>query len=180
MKISRQNFEQLALAQVDTLYRVARRLTRDEATAEDLVQETYLRAFRAAENFELQEYGIKPWLLRIMQNLYVSRGEREQRQPQSMEDGQLEIGEPQSAAALPIDAVSFDAMDEQLVAALKDLPAEYQQAMLLWAVDELSYKEMAVVLDVPIGTVMSRLFRARQKLATSLRDYAQREGLIRE
>src|SRR5688572_12181250 len=82
-------FEKLALEQMDTLYRVARRLTRDAQRAEDLVQETYLRAFRAKGTFELKEYGIRPWLLRIMQNLHFSRSGRERRQPVTMEDGSL-------------------------------------------------------------------------------------------
>jgi DNA-directed RNA polymerase specialized sigma24 family protein len=83
-------FEKLALDQMDTLYRVARRLTRDPERANDLVQETYLRAFRAKDGFQLKEYGIRPWLLRIMQNLHFSRAGRERRQPVSVEDGSLE------------------------------------------------------------------------------------------
>ena len=182
MKISRENFEKLALEQVDCLYRMARRLVRDESAAEDLVQETFLRALRGAPNFDLQEFGIKPWLLRIMQNLYVTRGEREQRQPAAMEDGQLDAEEARQRPGefLPIDPTSFQAMDERLVQALQGLPVEYQQAMLMWAVDDLSYKEMAFVANVPIGTIMSRLYRARQKLTANLREYALREGLIRE
>src|SRR5918998_1390845 len=92
-----QQFEQLALDQMATLYRVARRLTRDPERANDLVQETYLRAFRAKESFELKEYGIRPWLLRIMQNLHFSRSDREQRQPVAMEDASLEAAEQDSA-----------------------------------------------------------------------------------
>src|SRR3954464_11698305 len=80
-------FEKLALDQMDTLYRVARRLTRAPDRASDLVQETYLRAFRAKDSFELKDYGIRPWLLRIMQNLHFSRSGREKRQPGSVEDG---------------------------------------------------------------------------------------------
>src|SRR5688572_29008884 len=72
-------FEKLALEQMDTLYRVARRLARDPERANDLVQETYLRAFRAKDSFQLKEYGIRPWLLRIMHNLHFSRSDRERR-----------------------------------------------------------------------------------------------------
>src|SRR6476620_3409823 len=86
-------FEKLALDQLDTLYRVARRLTRDGERANDLVQETYLRAFRAKDSFQLKEYGIRPWLLRIMQNLHFSRSGRERRQPIAMEDGGLEAAD---------------------------------------------------------------------------------------
>ena len=134
-----------------------------------------------AEGFNLEEFGIRPWLLRIMQNLHISRAEREGRQPRTIDDQQLASV---SQEALPADLTGtqalYDSMDEQLVAALDELPDEYQQVMLLWAVEELSYKEIAVVLDVPIGTVMSRLHRARQRLSDQLRGYAQKQGLIRE
>src|SRR5438876_1072007 len=90
MKLSPEQFEKLALEHMDLLYRVARRLARDSSAAEDLVQETYLRAFRARESFDLQEFGIRPWLLRIMHNLHLSRVGREQRQPQLIADDQLD------------------------------------------------------------------------------------------
>jgi RNA polymerase sigma-70 factor, ECF subfamily len=176
-----EQFERLALDQMDTLYRVARRLTRDPERANDLVQETYLRAFRARASFELKEYGIRPWLLRIMQNLHYSRAGRERRQPVSVEDGSLEGADldalPETPGVpLPID---IEAMDDQLVKALDSLAIDYQIVLLMWAVDGLTYKEIAHTLDIPIGTVMSRLHRARQKLGDQLRDYAVREGVIR-
>src|SRR3954467_96525 len=90
MKIERQEFERLPLEQLDAVDRVARTLTRNVAEAEDLVQETYLRAVRSADSFELNaSYGIKPWLMRIMHNLHVNRGLRERRQPKAMESEQL-------------------------------------------------------------------------------------------
>jgi len=175
-------FEKLALEQMDTLYRVARRLTRDTQRAEDLVQETYLRAFRARDSFELKEYGIRPWLLRIMQNLHFSRSDRERRQPVAMEDGSLEAADlgvlpEQPGVPLPI---NIEDLDEELVRALEGLPVDYQIVLLMWAVDDLTYKEIAHTLDIPIGTVMSRLHRARQKLGEQLRDYALKEGVIHE
>jgi RNA polymerase sigma-70 factor (ECF subfamily) len=179
MKLSRSEFERLALQQLDLLYRVARRLTRSTHAAEDLVQETYLRALKAHGEFDLQEYGIRPWLLRIMHNLHVSRAQRERKQPQSIEQEHLNASQP-SPGGLPIDPASWDGMDQRLVHALEQLQPEYQVVLLLWAVDELSYKEIAEALNVPIGTVMSRLHRARQRLSDQLRDYASREGLIRE
>src|SRR3954451_16391643 len=90
MKLDRTQFEALAMEHLDMLYRMARRLTRDEASAEDLVQETYLRALRSYETFDLKEYGIRPWLLRIMHNLHSSRFKREKRQPMAIEEEQLE------------------------------------------------------------------------------------------
>ena len=167
---------------MDTLYRVARRLTRDATRAEDLVQETYLRALKARDSFELQEFGIRPWLLRIMHNLHVSRAEREKRQPVSTDEAHLESTghPPPGATPPPLDPGSFEGMDERLVRALDALTPEYQVVMLLWAVDGLSYKEIADAVGIPIGTVMSRLHRARHRLSEQLRAYAVREGIIRE
>ena len=177
MKIERQQFESLAMEHLDMLYRVARRMTRDPHRAEDLIQETYLRAFRSADDFDLQDYGIRPWLIRIMHNLNVSRGQRERRQPRGVEDEQLE-----SAAVAPqaLPASNWDQMDDHLKKAFETLPEEYRTAMHLWAIEELSYKEIADALNVPLGTVMSRLHRARQKLSEQLKDYATKEGIIRE
>ena len=174
-------FETLALDQMDTLYRVAKRLTRDAERANDLVQETYLRAFRAKDSFQLKEYGIRPWLLRIMQNLHFSRSDRERRQPIAMEDASLEAADLDAlpeTAGVPM-PLNIENMDDQLVRALEGLPVDYQIVLLMWAVDELTYKEIAHTLDIPIGTVMSRLHRARQKLGGQLRDFALREGVIR-
>lgn len=175
-------FEKLALEQMATLYRVAKRLTRDPERAGDLVQETYLRALRAKESFQLKEYGIRPWLLRIMQNLHYSRSDRERRQPVTMEDASLEsadwnVRHEQAGVLMPIDTEN---MDERLLHALESLAVDYQIVLLMWAVDGLAYKEIAHTLDIPVGTVMSRLHRARQKLGVELRDYALKEGVIRQ
>lgn len=188
LKPSAEQFEKLALEQLDTLYRVARRLARDAARAEDLVQETYVRALRARDTFDLKSHGIRPWLLRIMHNVHVSRSEREGRQPAAVEDAQLEACASSrgttgcaAAAAPPVwNLGNFDSMDQQLVRAIESLAPEYQVVLMLWAVDELSYKEIADAVGIPIGTVMSRLYRARQRLSEQLRSYATREGIIRE
>jgi RNA polymerase sigma-70 factor (ECF subfamily) len=181
MELATQQFEKLALEQIDTLYRVARRLTRDADRAGDLVQETYLRALRARDSFHLEKFGIRPWLLRIMQNLHYSRSDRERRQPISMDESALELNENTAAhESSNSGAFNFDQLDEQLARELDALPQEYQLVLLLWAVEDLSYKEIAHTLDIPIGTVMSRLHRVRQKLGERLKDYAVREGVIRE
>ncbi len=177
MKLEPLQFEKLAMEHLDMLYRVARRMTRDAHRAEDLVQETYLRAFRSAADFDLQEFGIRPWLIRILHNLHVSKGQRDKRQPASMEDEHLET------AAVTHDAPAestWDGMDQQVKKAFDVLPEEYQEVMQLWAIEELSYKEIADALSVPLGTVMSRLHRARQRLSEQLKEYATREGIIRE
>jgi RNA polymerase sigma-70 factor (ECF subfamily) len=178
MKLTREQFEQAALEQLDTLYRVSRRLTRDQAEAEDLVQETYVRAIRSWETFVLNDFGIRPWLVRILHNLYFSRSQREQRQPHGIEQAHLEAISSNSSP-LPL-SPGADGMDQRLVRALNQLPEEYRVVLHLWAVEELTYKEIADAVEVPIGTVMSRLHRARQRLSEQLRDYALREGVIRE
>ena len=182
MKIARDEFDKLALEHLDMLYRIARRLTRDGVRAEDLVQETYLRAVRARDDFDLQQYGIRPWLVRIMHNLHFSRSQREKRQPVSVDDVQLDgtsaAGSGEGVSLL--NPASFEGMDEQLVHAIEELPDEYQTVLVLWAIEEFSYKEIAEAVDVPIGTVMSRLHRARQRLAEKLQDFAKKERIIRE
>ena len=192
MKLARSEFEKLALEQVDMLYRLARRLTRDPARAEDLLQDTFVRALSASEGFELQEYGIRPWLIRIMRNVHFSRAQRDKRAPAAIAGEVLESasateGESSaSSTALAADGtidlkrINVQDMDERLVAAVEQLPADYQVVLLLWAVDELSYKEIADACEVPIGTVMSRLHRARQKLGEILAEFAREQRLVRE
>ena len=160
MKLEPAQFERLALEQIDLLYRVARRLTRDPNRAEDLVQETYLRALRSKDGFSLEEFGMKPWLLRILYNLHLSRAQREGRQPVALDDLEL-AGPDRHSASLPIDSRSFEGMDEELVRDIDGLSEEYQSVLMLWAVEDFSYKEIAEALDLPLGTVMSRLHRVR-------------------
>lgn len=179
MKLTRKQFEALALEHLDTLYRLARRLVRDPGRAEDLVQETYLRAVRSWQTFTLDErYGIRPWLVRILHNVHVTRGQQDARQPRPVDGEALDAltgQEPNPSPDLP----DFDVLDERLAHALEDLPVEYQSVLLLWAVEEFSYKEIADALDVPIGTVMSRLHRARQRMAGPLQDLAREQRFVR-
>jgi RNA polymerase sigma-70 factor (ECF subfamily) len=181
MPLPDDQFDRLLLAEADAMYRMARRLTRTADRAEDLVQETVARALRSRSSFDLQTFGIKPWLLRIMYNLHVSRAGRERRQPAATEPESLDAAaqtEPGGVGFLPISPSDFQSMDEQLVHALDELPPESRATLLLWAVEGLSYKEIALALDVPIGTVMSRLHRARQRLAEQLRPYAEANRLV--
>ncbi len=122
-----------------------------------------------------------PWLLRIMHNLHVSRGERENRQPAALDQEQLESSASTTAESVPWDLASVDGMDEHLVRAInRGCATEYQVVLTLWAIEEMSYKEIADAVGIPIGTVMSRLHRARQKLSEQLRPFAVRERIIRE
>ena len=191
MKLSRTEFDKLALEHLDMLYRLARRMTHDANRAEDLVQDAYLRAFAASDSFELKAYGIRPWLIRIMRNVYFSKSQRERKQPAAIEDEELQAMEGDSAdgsrstalsasGSFDLAGINFEAMDERLAAEVAQLPPDYQAVLLLWAVDELSYKEIADACDIPIGTVMSRLHRARSRLAISLADFAKEERILRE
>ena len=117
MKLPLDQFEKLALEQLDLLYRVARRLTHQADQAADLVQETFLRALRAHETFDLQEHGIRPWLVRIMQNLHFSRSAREKRQPISLETLPLEEARSGgSADSFASGSDKWDGMDETISA----------------------------------------------------------------
>jgi RNA polymerase sigma-70 factor, ECF subfamily len=159
MRLTREQFEALALAQIDTITRLARARARTSVEAEDLVQETYLRAIRSWQSFELREHGIRPWLAHILTNVQINRSIREARQPKSTRDEALDqVPEVDSPAQAEWEA------NEDLRAAMRRLPAESRLILTLWAVEQFSYKEMAQTLDIPIGTVMSRLFRARQQL----------------
>ena len=173
MKIPRAEFEKLALEQLDAVDRVARSLTRGSAEADDLVQETFVRALRAADSFDLQSFGIRPWLFRILHNLHTTRATRESRQPKAISDEHLQaFADPGEAA---FGSAGFTGvMDQEIEDAMKALPGELATTLMLWAVDDLAYKEIAEVMDVPIGTVMSRLHRARQKLSERLQAFAPR------
>jgi RNA polymerase sigma-70 factor (ECF subfamily) len=172
MTLSRSEFDKLVLEHMELLYRLARRLSGDANAAEDLVQETYVQAYKGMDQFQLQEYGVRPWLIRILRNLTVNRYRRLKYEPSAVDDEALTAAAGEQAELPhfdPAQPFSFDMMDDRLAAAVRELPEEHQTALLLWAVHDLSYKEIAAVCDVPIGTVMSRLHRAREKLVERLR-----------
>ncbi|MCA9243976.1 MAG: sigma-70 family RNA polymerase sigma factor [Phycisphaerales bacterium] len=169
------NFEEVALPHMELVYRVARRLSRHDQEAEDLVQETYLKAFGAFGKFELREYGIKPWLLKILHNTFLNRQARAAKAPRAMDQQGLEAQPDErdaqfSPAGLEID---LEQVDGEIKQAIDGLRPEFRSVILLWATMELSYQEIADVLETPIGTVMSRLHRARQQLSQLLAKYVE-------
>lgn len=174
---NRVRFEVVALPHLDAVYRTARVLGSDEAEADDLVQETFTRALRAFPGFELREYGARPWLLRILRNVFYTRKGRQRREPTLLEDvdfdhfaNELLDADVDPAAA---DSIDWEQFDEELKAAVAQLQPEYRAVLLLWSIEGLSYKEIADVCECALGTVMSRLYRARQLLGRKLRDYAR-------
>lgn len=175
------SFEAVAVPHLEAVYRVARRLTRDDHEAEDLVQETYLKAFRAYATFQMREFGIRPWLLKILSNTFLNRRARDANAPRATDQQVLDAmaTTPDATAHVAPPVLDYENLDEEVKQAMNGLPPEFRAVLSLWATMEYSYQEIADILDVPIGTVMSRLYRARQQLATSLQDFAQRNGLLR-
>ncbi len=174
-----ERFEKLALVHLDNVFRMACRLARDESEAEDLVQETFIRAFRAFPRFELRDHGVKPWLLKILHNCFYTHRGRLKRQPITLDDATMEqFGEAASESSPGVvGAVDWDAIDDEVKQAVDSLQEEYRVVLLLWSFEELSYREIAEICECPVGTVMSRLFRARRLLADKLADFAQRENV---
>lgn len=175
------HFSDDAMVHADSLYAAALRMTRNRADAEDLLQETYLKAFRAYGGFEEGTY-LKAWLYRILTNTYINSYRAKMRRPEvtDVEDiGDLYLyrqvnaltraGAARSAEDLALDRFTDDEVKE----ALESLPEIYRYAVLLADVEGFSYKEIAEITDVPIGTVMSRLSRGRAALQKSLADYVQ-------
>lgn len=182
----RAEFERSALPHLHSLHNVAMKLERRRQEAEDLVQETLLRAYRFYDHYEAGT-NIRAWLFKIMRNLFINRYRREQREPREIDFGGIEesleaILERDAAAkspgATPEEVLVGGSLDEEVERALADLPDEYRLVLLLSAMEGLSYKEIAEVLACPIGTVMSRLHRARRMMQAGLMDYARERGLV--
>lgn len=163
------------LGELDAVHRFAFHLTLSRDEAEDLVQETYLRAFRGRQTFQPRENGARPWLFRILHNEHRSRLARRAREPLADESFEEQAAAPAEA---PPAAIDWEQVDERLKAAVQTLPARLRVVLLLWAVDGLKYKEIADVVEVPIGTVMSRLHRARQTLLEQVADVAREWRLV--
>jgi RNA polymerase sigma-70 factor (ECF subfamily) len=172
------DFDAVVMPHVDAVYRMARRLAGDPADADDLLQETFLRALRAFDRFQLRDYGARPWLMKILHNVFYSRIGRERKAPGLIEESKLDDFAAEESPAdgpnvrMPDGGIDWDRFDEEIMHAVESLPAEFREALLLWSVEELSYRQIAEVCEVPIGTVMSRLHRARGLLSKRLSDYA--------
>ncbi|MGI8759473.1 MAG: sigma-70 family RNA polymerase sigma factor [Acidimicrobiales bacterium] len=181
-------FSDQAMEYMPSLYSAALRMTRNPADAEDLVQETYLKAYRGFGGFE-QGTNLKAWLYRILTNSYINRYRTKQRRPEEtnlddVEDFYLyrRLGGLESARA---NRSAEDELLDLLTAtevkeAVESLPEQFRLAVLLADVEGFSYKEIAEILDVPIGTVMSRLHRGRKSLQKRLYGYAMQQRLTKE
>lgn len=179
--MDRLEFEAQALEHFDAVYRMALQLSRRPEDAADLVQETFLKALKAAERFEPKGGGIRPWLFKILRNVFYSRVVREQRSPAASENIHLHPsaspGPDESRPAWNLAVMDWEQIDDRLKSALNSLNPEYREVLLLWGVEGMKYREIALIVDVPIGTVMSRLFRARAALAQQLGPLAAEVGI---
>ncbi len=172
---ARRAFDDEALALADDVWRVARRLTRDHQAAEDLVQDAYARAFRAWRSYE-QGTNMRAWLLRIVHNLAIDNARKQQRTPEQLgleaDDYYLYErlgGNPVADVDLLVDRLS----PGPVLDALGDLSLPFREVVVLVDLGDLSYQEAADVLDIPVGTVMSRLHRGRRVLKRALADAAE-------
>ncbi|MDH6531782.1 RNA polymerase sigma-70 factor (ECF subfamily) [Aurantimicrobium minutum] len=176
-------FEEQAMEHIDKLYAHAMRKTGNPADANDLVQETYLKAFAAFEQYQ-QGTNIKAWLHRILENTYINQYRKQQNQPfysplEELEDWQL--GEAESRTATSSRSAEAEAIDHLPASAVKNalqaIPEDFRAAVYLVDVEGYSYQEVADIMDTPAGTVMSRLHRGRKLLREQLADYAHEQGI---
>lgn len=167
-------FRKLALDEIDAVYRLAYHLAPRPDLADDFVQETYLRAFRAERNFQLTEAGVRPYLFKILHNLIYSAATRQARQPGPL-DEEREFVDQRPPPDLSLDdrgqLLQWDGIDERLKHAIGALPLAQRTVFLLCAIEDLRYREIADVVGVPLGTVMSRMHHARQSLLQHLKGF---------
>ena len=180
------DFEAAAMPFVDALYNTAYRMTRNAEDAEDLVQETYLKAYRYYDKFE-EGTNFKAWLFKIMKNTFINNYRKKQQTPtlsdfadieesfetQVSEDAARQIKNPEQE-------LLENVLDEDVQQAIDKLPPDYRMVVLLADLEGFSYKEIAEILEVPVGTVMSRLYRGRRLMEASMLDFAREHGYLRE
>lgn len=167
-----------------SLFSTARRLTGNQSDAEDLVQETYLRAYRSYASFS-EGTNLRAWLFRILTNAHINRYRAKQRRPDETELDDLEdfylykrLKDPSSFGQSAEDELLSTFSEAEVTAAVEALPEQYRITVLLADVEGFAYKEIAEILDVPIGTVMSRLHRGRKSLEKELYSFAVSRGLV--
>src|SRR5688500_7675592 len=179
-------FTEQAMEFMPSLYSAALRMTRNPADAEDLVQETYLKAYRGFGSFE-QGTNLKAWLYRILTNTFINRYRAAKRRPDETDLDDVEdfylyrrlggLEEARAGRSAEDEMMEFFS-EEEVKAAVEALPEQFRMAVLLADVEGFSYKEIASILDIPIGTVMSRLHRGRKALQRRLYDFGEARRLI--
>ena len=184
----RAKFTELTMEHMPSLYTAALRMTRSPADAEDLVQDTYLKAYRAFETFQ-EGTNLKAWLYRILTNTFINSYRAKKRRPEETDIDDVEnlylyrrLGglEGANSGRSAEDEVLDRFTETDVKEALESLPEQFRITVLLGDVEGFSYKEIAEILDVPIGTVMSRLHRGRRALQKRLYDFGRQRGLVPE
>jgi len=182
------DFERDAMQYTRQLYSAAMRMTRNPSDAEDLVQETYLKAYRAYHTFQ-EGTNLKAWLYRILTNTYINKYRKDSRRPSEVDLGTVEdmylyrrLGSEESAEAARTteDRVLDGMVESEVKQAVEELPETFRMPVLLADLEGFSYKEIAEILDIPIGTVMSRLHRGRKAMQKRLWEFAEQRGLLPE
>jgi RNA polymerase sigma-70 factor (ECF subfamily) len=180
------DFEAAAMPFVDALYNTAYRMTRNSEDAEDLVQETYLKAYRYYDKFE-EGTNFKAWLFKIMKNTFINNYRKKQQAPALSDFADIEESfesqvneEATRQIKNPEEEFLEDVLDEDVQRALDKLPPDYRMVVILADLEGFSYKEIADILEVPVGTVMSRLYRGRRLLEAAMLEFAREHGYIRQ
>jgi len=177
----RRKFEKQILNELPGLFRLALRLTGNQPAAEDLVQETFLRALKAFKTFQPREFGLKPWLFKILHHIFFNERSAAKRHHILADEPLWERvpdPHPEGESELDIHHMNWDLFDEEIKRGVDALAPEYRVVLLLWALEQLTYQEIAHICGIPMGTVMSRLSRARKELNDRLGGYARSHNLI--
>lgn len=181
----RSRFSELTMEHMPALYTAALRMTRNAADAEDLVQETFLKAYRSFDRFE-EGTNLRAWLYRILTNTFINSYRAAKRRPEKADVEDVEDlylyrridGLPSDVGRSAEEEVLDNITDDEVKAAIESLPENFRIAVLLADVEGFSYKEIAEITEVPIGTVMSRIHRGRRALQKALTEYAMAGGLV--
>ncbi|HUX06703.1 MAG TPA: sigma-70 family RNA polymerase sigma factor [Acidobacteriota bacterium] len=183
-----ETFRSLCLDNINGLYSAALRMTRNPEDAEDLVQETYLKAVRSAHLFDESLNG-RAWLFKILTNSFRDRYRKKVKSPRSVEIDDVgefllydQISEyfPEKKPGQSIEEFMHKFLDDDVKASIEHLPEQFRLVVILSDIEGFSYKEIAEIIDAPIGTVMSRLFRGRKLLQKELWEYARKKGIIKQ
>ncbi len=184
--LTRDEFQELALKHLDPLYSAALRLTKNDRDAEDLVQDTFLRAYRFFEKFE-RGTNMKAWLFKILTNTFINRYRRSVKERNIVEGTERDavherfVSRDAAEYASNPEQYFFDRLlSDDVLRAVDSLPVDFRMVVILADLQEFSYKEIAEILDVPVGTVMSRLYRGRRLLQKALANYAVASGVLQD